>query len=140
MVDLWDIRNQELEFKFARYKSEFSLNEKTSNSINCVIFEKDLKQDNDLKKISDEGFEIPEKGGLLIPIGHVRSNLNEDTVLQAIICEVVIGRAKKLKPINISDQLLMSEEFKGFYDTILIDDTSKNLHPNTQDIIIFHKE
>lgn len=105
-----------------------------------MIFEKDLKGENNLKSITAEGFDIPEKGGLLIPLGHVRSTLEEGAILQAIICEVAVGRAKKLKPANITDSLLLSDEFRTFYDTILIDETSKNLHPNTQDVIIFHRE
>lgn len=60
--------------------------------------------------------------------------------MRAIVCEVAIGRAKKLKPEDITDSLLLSEEFKGFYDTILIDENSKQLHPNTQDVIIFYSD
>lgn len=75
-----------------------------------------------------------------MPIGHVRNKLDKQQVYQAIICEVAICRAQMLKPFDITDQMLLDEDFKTQKDTILVDDRNSTSHPNTQDVIIFHKE
>jgi hypothetical protein len=51
-----------------------------------------------MQQVIDSGFNIPKQGGLYMPLGHVRSKLDHEQIYYAIISQVAIGRAKKLKP------------------------------------------
>lgn len=140
LFKVWDVKNIQLERRYREYIDKFSGKDKTTNIINTVVFKRDLGQNNDLQKVLEEGFTIPKKGGLLFPLGHVRSKLNKLQVYHAVICEVAIGRGQTLRPKNITDKLLLDEELREYRDTIFVDDQDKSSHPNTQDAIIFNKE
>jgi hypothetical protein len=109
---VWDVKNPELEIKFNRYIYNANDLDQACNKINSLVFKRDLGSDNDLQSVLDNGFSIPDQGGLLFPLGHVRSKLDKTQVYQAIISEVAIGRALKLTPDEITDTVLLDEDIK----------------------------
>lgn len=115
-----------------------------SHKVHCILLLHDLSPSNTVEHILERGVHIPEGKAMLCSCGYHELDFIDGYRYKAVLCEVALKKTKKLKPTDITNEVLEDLEFRDEYDSIFISKNDKEdkrqKHPYENDFVIFESD